>query len=186
MAYKYKILLPIVKLITKIYVRPEYEGLDNIPKDGAFILAGNHIHLLDPGPIMNSTNREIHFLAKASLFKLPQSLIFNHLGLIPVNRDGKDGAALDKAIEYLKNGEVVGIYPEGTRERGRGVLPFKMGVVKMAKETNTVIIPFATIGRYRPFRKGLKVKFGKPYKVGSNLEKSNEELRKIIKKLVEE
>ena len=186
MLIKYRILLPIVKLITKVYVRPKYEGLENIPKEGSVVLAGNHIHLLDPGPLMNSTNREIHFLAKASIFKLPQGLIFRHLGLIPVNRDGNDHGAYDKAVEYLNNGEVVGIYPEGTRERGRGVLPFKMGAVRMAYETNSVIIPFATIGRYRPFRPGPTVKFGKPYKVKKDLEKSNEELREIIKKLIEE
>ena len=152
---KYKILLRIVKFINKIYVRPTYLGLENIPKDGAYILAGNHIHLLDPGPIMSITNRHIHFLAKTSLFKFPQSLIFNNMGLIPVNRDNKDREAYEKAIEYLNNGEIIGIYPEGTRERGRGLLPFKTGAVRMANETNTPIIPFATIGRYRPFKKGL-------------------------------
>ena len=186
MAYKYKILLPIVKVITRIYVRPKYEGLENIPKDGAFIFAGNHIHLLDPGPLMNVTNREIHFLAKTSIFKFPQGLIFNHMGLIPVNRNGNDHDALGAAIDYLNNGEIVGIYPEGTRERGRGILPFKMGAVKMAQETNTVIIPFAATGRYNFFHPTLVLKFGKPYKVKKNLEKSNEELRNIIKKMVEE
>ena len=182
---KYKILLRIVKVINKIYVRPKYEGLENIPKDGAYILAGNHIHLLDPGPIMSVTNRHIHFLAKTSLFKFPQSLIFSHMGLIPVNRDNKDRDAYEKAIEYLNNGEVIGIYPEGTRERGRGLLPFKTGAVRMAKETDTPIIPFATIGRYRPFKKGLIVRFGEPYIVKKNIVEANDELREIIRRLLE-
>lgn len=183
---KYKILLIGVKFINKIYVRPKYEGLENIPKTGAFIFAGNHIHLLDPGPIMSTTNRCVHFLAKVSLFKFPQSLIFKHMGIIPVYRDGKDRNAYEKAIEYLNNGEIIGIYPEGTRERGRGLLPFKTGAVRMAYETNTPIIPFATIGEYRPFRKGLVIKFGKPYKPKKNIEKSNEELREIIRRLLKE
>ena len=182
---KYKILLRIVKVINKIYVRPKYEGLENIPKDGAYILAGNHIHLLDPGPIMSVTNRHIHFLAKTSLFKFPQSLIFSHMGLIPVNRDNKDRDAYEKAIEYLNNGEVIGIYPEGTRERGRGLLPFKTGAVRMAYETNTPIIPFATIGKYRPFKKGLIVRFGKPYVVKKDIDEANDELREIIRRLLE-
>ena len=182
---KYKILHGIVKIINKIYVRPTYEGLENIPKDGAYILAGNHIHLLDPGPIMSITNRHIHFLAKTSLFKFPQSLIFNNMGLIPVNRDNKDRDAYEKAIEYLKNGEIIGIYPEGTRERGRGLLPFKTGAVRMAYETNTPIIPFATIGRYRPFKKGLIIRFGAPYIVKGDIDESNQELREMIKRLLE-
>ena len=182
---KYKILLPFVKLATKIYIRPTYEGLENIPKDGTFILAGNHIHLLDPAPIMNITNRHIHFLSKASLFKFPQSLIFNNMGLILVNRDGNDKEAYKEAVEYLKNGEIIGIYPEGTRERGRGLLQFKNGAVRMAKETNTPIIPFASVGEYKPFKRSLTIRFAKPYKVKKSIEESNEELRKIIKGLLE-
>ena len=160
---KYKVLQKVVKFLTKIYIRPTYEGLENIPEEGAFILAGNHIHLVDPAPIMSITNRQIHFLAKASLFKFPQSLIFNNMDLIKVNRDGKDIEAYEKAVSYLKNNEIVGIYPEGTRERGRGLLPFKTGVIRMAIETSSKIIPFAIVGRYRPFRKGITIRFGKPY-----------------------
>ena len=182
---KYSFLLPIVKLGNKILIRPTYEGLENIPKSGAFIFAGNHIHLLDPAPIMSTSKRHIHFLAKASLFKFPKSLIFKNMGLIKVNRDGHDTKAYETAIDYLKKGEIIGIYPEGTRERGRGLLPFKNGAVRMALETNTLIIPFAIIGQYKPFRKGLIVRFGKPYKVKKDIQKSNIELREIIRILLE-
>ena len=181
---KYKVLLKIVKLINKVYVRTTYEGLENIPKSGPFILAGNHIHLFDPGPIMSITDRQIHFLSKASLFKFPQSLIFRNMGLIKVNRDGKDREAYESAVKYLKDGEIVGIYPEGTRERGRGLLPFKKGVVRMAKETDSVIIPFAAVGKYKPFRKGLTIRFGKPYKVTKDVDESLKELEKIIRGLL--
>ncbi len=182
---KYKILQKMIKGATKIYIRPKYEGLENIPAEGPYIFAGNHVHLLDPGPLISLTKRNIHFLAKSSLFKFPQSLLFKNMGLIPVNRDSKDRAAYDKAIEYLKNGEIIGIFPEGTRERGRGLLPFKTGAVRMAYETNTPIIPFALIGKYRPFRKSLTVRFGTPYKAKEDIYKSNDELREIIRKLLE-
>lgn len=182
---KYSFLQKLVKLATKIYIRPTYEGLDNIPKSGAFIIAGNHIHLVDPGTLMSITDRPIHFLAKASLFKFPQSLIFNNLNLIQVKRDGKDSEAYKDAVEYLKAGEIIGIYPEGTRERGRGLLPFKKGAVRMALEANVPIIPFATVGKYKPFRKGVIVRFGKPFKPSKDIEKSTEKLRDTIKKLLE-
>lgn len=182
---KYKILHGIVKFLNKIIVRPTYEGIENIPKSGAYILAGNHIHLFDPVTIMSITNKPIHFLAKASLFKFPQSLIFNHMGLIPVNRNRKDKEAYDSATKYLKNGEIIGIYPEGTRERGRGLLPFKKGAVRMSYETDAPIIPFATVGKYKLFRKGVIVRFGKPYIVKNGIDKSNDELREIIRRLLE-
>ena len=153
---KYSFLHGILNLISKVYIRPTYEGRENIPSEGPFILAGNHIHLYDPVTIMCAVKDDIHFLAKASLFKFPQSIIFNNMGLIKVNRDGKDSDAYNQAIDYLKKGKIVGIYPEGTRERGRGLLPFKKGAVRMAFETNSMIIPFAIVGRYRAFRKGLK------------------------------
>ena len=182
---KYYFLQKIVKFATKIYIRPKYEGLENIPKSGSFIIAGNHIHLVDPGTIMSVTNRKVHFLAKVSLFKFPQSLIFNNLELIKVYRNGKDNDAYKEAVEYLNKGEIIGIYPEGTRERGRGLLPFKTGAVRMALESNSPIIPFATIGKYKPFRKGIIVRFGKPYKPKKDIEKSTNELREIVKELLE-
>jgi 1-acyl-sn-glycerol-3-phosphate acyltransferase len=182
---KYKILRGIVKFLVSIYVHPTFKGTENLPKKGAFVLAGNHIHLCDPPTLLTVTKRQVHFLAKASLFKMPQALIFNNMGLIGVTRDGTDGSAYKKAVEYLKNGEIVGIYPEGTRERGRGLMPFKRGAVKMAYDANVKIIPFATTGRYRPFRKGPIITFGKPYKPQKDLNKSNEELREIIRKMIE-
>ena len=181
---KYSFLQKLVKIATKIYIRPVYEGLENIPKEGAFIFAGTHIYFVDPGPIMSVTNRNVHFLAKASLFKFPQSLIFNNLGLIKVYRNGKDSDAYKDAIEYLKKGEIIGIYPEGTRERGRGLLPFKNGVIRMSLKADAPIIPFATVGKLKPFRKGVIIRFGKPYKATDNIEESKEELRSIIQELM--
>ena len=182
---KYGFLRWSIKVVSSFYARQSYEGLENIPKDGAFILAGNHVHLYDPAMLMCVTKRRIHFLAKASLFKFPKTILFNNMGLIPVKRDGKDGNAYEGAVKYLKEGEIVGIYPEGTRERGRGLLPFKTGAVRMSYEANVPIIPFVTIGRFRPFRKGVVIRFGKPYKAKKDVEKSNNELREIIKKMLD-
>ncbi len=182
---KYKFLRILVILVSSVYVRQKYEGLENIPKKGSCVLAGNHIHLCDPAIVMCATRRQIHFLAKSSLFKLPQSLLFNHIGQIVTNRDGKDVGGYNTAVDYLKKGEIVGVYPEGTRERGRGLLPFKMGAVRMAIDADSMIVPFVSIGEYRPFRKGLIVRFGKPYKPNKDPKKANEELRNIISKMLE-
>ncbi len=179
----YDILKPLIWLITKVYIHPTIIGKENIPKEGRVILAGNHVHLLDPGPLIISSKRKIHFLAKASLFKLPQGIIFRHCSLIKVNRDGHDKKALDEAIKCLKEEKIVGIFPEGTRERGRGLMEFKYGAVKMANETNSPIIPFAIIGKFNPFKKTIFV-FDKPFIVSGNIEKDNKKSRYKVSKLV--
>jgi len=179
----YKIVKPIIWLFTKLFVHPKIIGKENIPREGRVIIAGNHVHLFDPLPLIVLSKRPIHFLAKASLFKNPQGIIFRHLNLIKVNRDGNDKKALDEAIDYLNNDKVIGIFPEGTRERGRGLMEYKYGAVKMANETNSLIIPFAIVGSYNPFKK-LYFIFDKPFKVSGNITLDNKNLRNRVSKLI--
>ena len=169
---------------TKVLFRPKISGLENIPKSGRFIIALNHTSMFDPVVIVANTKRRVHFLAKSELFKFPKSIIFNHLGLIKVYRNEKGKEALEDAIEYLKKDHVIGIFPEGTRERGRGLLPFKYGCVKMANETNCPIIPVGISGGYNIFKNKLCFNVGKPIHVSGNLEKDNELLRNKVKDLI--
>ena len=180
----YNIVKPIVWLFNLLFVHPKVIGKENIPKTGRIILAGNHTHLLDPLPLIVLNRRPVHFLAKQSLFKYPQGIIFRHVKLIKVKRDGHDSKALSDAVECLKNDNIIGIFPEGTRERGRGLMEFKYGAVKMAHEANSLIIPFAIIGSFNPFKKLIYV-FDKPFKVTGNIEKDNKNLRERISKLIE-
>lgn len=182
----YNFLRPILKVFTKICFRIKYEGISNIPKKGSIILAGNHTSILDPLILISSTNRNIHFLAKNELWKGPKRIIFSNLGLIPVNRREKDKESLKKSKDYLKDNKVIGIFPEGTTEKKRDLLPFKMGAVKMAYDTNTKIVPFAIKGSYSPFKK-LKITYGEPLSINDkNLEKENNKLREIIKEMIKE
>ena len=106
------------------------------------------------------------------------------MGLIPVNRKLKNNNALNEAYNYLNNDKVIGIFPEGTIGKA-GILPFKIGAVKMAYETNSEIVPFAITGTYKLFSKDLKIVFGKPIKVKDNdLEKENEKLRNIVVRMI--
>lgn len=178
----YKILKPFVFFFVKVFLRPKYLNKQYIPSQGRIILAGNHTHILDCLVLICSTKREIHFLAKDELFHGPKKLLFSHVGLIPVNRSIHDKDALRKAKECLNNDLVIGIFPEGTTEKGRGLLPFKIGAVKMASDTNTMIIPFKITGKYKLFSRSLTIKFHEPIKVtNSDLSKENDHLRNIIK-----
>lgn len=181
----YKLLRPLIKGFTYIFLHPKYKGLNNIPKNGPIIIAGNHTSILDPLVLISATKRPIHFLAKDELWQGPKKIIFNNLGLIPVNRREKDKYALEKAKEYLNNNMVVGIFPEGTTEKEKKVLPFKIGAVKMAKDSNTMIVPFSIKGSYSLFKK-VNVTFGKPILIKKDLEKENNSLRETIITMIKE
>lgn len=179
-----KIIRPIITSLFKIIYRPTIIGKENISKEGKIILAGNHTNNLDCLLLISSVKRNIHFLAKDELWKGPKRIIFDNLGLIKVNRRKKDKECLRHAIEYLKNEKVIGIFPEGTIGKKK-LLPFKIGAVKMAYETNSEIIPFVITGKYKIFFNDLKIEFGRPIKIKSNdLEKENENLRNIIIKMI--
>ena len=115
-----------------------------------------------------------------------KKIIFGNMGLIPVNRRMKDHNALTVAEEYLNNEKVIGIFPEGTTEKEVGkMLPFKMGVIKMAKDTNTQIVPFSITGSYKLFSKDLTLKFGNTISItDDNLESEKKKLEKTIEQLM--
>ena len=104
------------------------------------------------------------------------------MGLIPVKRKTKDGKALPRAIQYLENDKVIGLFPEATINRGDGViLPFKIGAVKMAHDSGRPIIPFVIKGKYKIFRRRIKIVFFEPIYVKENdLDKANEKFMKYI------
>lgn len=178
----YKIIRPIVKWLFIILYRPKIKGKENIPKDGGIILAGNHTNNFDCAILMASTKRCIHFLAKEELFKGIFGWLFKGLGLIPVKRKTKDGKALPRAIAYLEKEKVIGIFPEGTFNRSDDViLPFKIGAVKMSHDANKKIVPFVIKGKYKLFRRSVRIEFFEPiqYKT-DNLDEANEKLMKYI------
>lgn len=181
----YIILRPIIKILFLLYT-PKIVGKENIPKEGKIILAGNHTNNFDCLLLISSTKRCIHFLAKDELWKGLKKIIFSNMGLIPVNRREKSHHSLEMAENYLNNGKVIGIFPEGTFSKDKSrLLPFKIGAVKMAYDTNTMIVPFAITGKYKLFSRDLKIVFSEPISINSeDLEKENNRLRNIISDLV--
>ena len=178
----YVITRPIVKVYVKVFLRPTYIGLDNIPKEGKIVLAGTHTHSLDSFLLMSTTKRPIHFLAKKELWRFPYRIIMAHMGLIPVDRENKSPDSLKTAKKYLEDDKVVLIFPEGTLEKEKGkLLPFRIGVVKLAYDTNTKLVPFAISGDY--FKKGLRIKFGEAMEISKDLNKELDGLKNTIEEL---
>lgn len=179
----YKIVKPIVGVIFNFFYRPTVIGRENIPKNGGIVLAGNHTKWLDPVMLVAVTKRQVHFLAKDELFHGKTKFIVKGMGCIPVNRKIHDKDALNQSYNTLENDKVVGIFPEGTINRTKDVImPFKIGAVKMSNKTNSYLVPFTITGKYKVFRKGIRIEFLKPYKVTENLEQENEKLMNIISK----
>ena len=180
----YKITRPILSIFIKLY-RPTIIGKEFIPKEGRVILAGNHTSYLDPLLVAYGTKGCVHYFAKDSLYKGIKKPIFKGLGIIPVNRKIKDKNSLYKGIDVLNNDLVVGIFPEGTINKTDDiVMNFKFGAVKMAYETNSKIVPFSITHKYKFLKKSVKIEYGKPYNVSSDLKKENDILMKKVKTMI--
>ena len=183
----YRIVRTLGYPIFLLLYRPEFEGRNNIPKSGSVILAGNHTNNLDAAIMIAGPKRVIHMLAKKELFKSKISnRFFRSMGCIPVDRSIHDENAKSEAVSVLENGEVIGIFPEGTVNRtDKIILPFKYGAVSFAKKTNSYIVPFTITGKYKLFRKSIKITYEKPYKVNGDLEIENEKLMNIISNMLQ-
>lgn len=180
----YRIVSPIIKILFNFIFKPTYIGLENIPKEGKCILVGNHTNNLDCLLLISSTKRTIHFLAKDSLIKGFKKIIFQNMGIIPVNRKIHDKNALNSAIDILNENKVIGIFPEGTINKTDDIImPFKIGAVKMASTTNSTLVPFTIKNKYKVFKKSVILEFYKPYKINTqnkDLTDENKHLMNII------
>lgn len=179
----YIIVRPIITFLFIILFHPRIIGKKNIPKTGSIVLGGNHTNYLDCLLLISSTKRKIRFLAKDSLYKGPFGFIFKSMGIIPVNRKIHDSEALNQAREALYLGGTIGIFPEGTINRGGDlILPFKIGCVKMAYDTKAQIVPFIIKGKYNIIGKSVSIKFLEPYIPSDmNLDCENDKLMDLIR-----
>ncbi|MFD4857380.1 lysophospholipid acyltransferase family protein [Streptomyces atratus] len=171
---KYVVLGPLLRL----FFRPRIEGLEHIPEDGAAIVAGNHLSFSDHFLMPAILKRRITFLAKAEYFTGPgvkgrlTAAFFHSIGQIPVDRSGKDAgqAAIREGLGVLSRGELLGIYPEGTRSHDGRLYKGKVGVAVMAITAQVPVVPCAMVGTFEiqppgqvlPRVKRVTIRFGQP------------------------
>lgn len=187
--FGYKLLTPLMRVLFNLYYHPKIINKEVIPKDGPILIVGNHKHVYDQCLTIMATKRVIHYMAKKEYFEGRLAWFFKFVGCIPVNRQIKDTAATEQALEILKNNGAIGLFPEGTRNKTKDIflLPFKFGTVSMAKKTNATIIPFGLTGDYKFRSKNLVVRYGTPFKVGNmSLEEANDKLYHEVEKLMQE
>ncbi len=150
--------------LSKTFVRGEFYGLENIPKDKGFVLCCNHISMTDPVLLIAPINNQIYFMSKKEAFKIPVlGPIIKKMGAIKVDRQSNDKTAVTKSIEVVNNGNILGIFPEGTRNKEPGTAPkkAKAGAAFIALQTKADILPVAIYrkSKFWLFNKA-KVKFG--------------------------
>lgn len=173
---KYILLGPWLRLL----YRPKVEGLRNIPRSGAAILASNHLAVADSIFLPIAAPRRIKFLAKREYFTdrgikgLAKRIFFGGTGNVPIDRSSGSAAqaALDTGVRILTAGDLLGIYPEGTRSPDGRLYKGKTGIARMALEAEVPVIPVAMIGtdrineigsvRWRVKPGVVTVRFGKP------------------------
>lgn len=142
--------------------RFEVKGLEHFPQTGGVLICANHIDALDPPVVGITAPRDVNFMAKEELFNMPVFKgLLPKLRAFPVKRGMSDREALRKAISLLKNGEVMGLFPEGTRsktgELGKGF----SGAGFFALKGEALVVPCAIIGPYKLFKR-VQVVYGPP------------------------
>ncbi|MGW0469345.1 lysophospholipid acyltransferase family protein [Streptomyces sp. NPDC003027] len=171
---KYVLLGPLLRLL----FRPRIEGLEHVPEEGAAIIAGNHLSFSDHFLMPVVLKRRITFLAKQEYFTGPglkgrlTAAFFRSAGQIPVDRSGKEAgqAAIREGLGVLSKGELLGIYPEGTRSHDGRLYKGKVGVAVMAITAGVPVIPCAMVGTFEiqppgrvvPKVKRVTIRFGAP------------------------
>jgi 1-acyl-sn-glycerol-3-phosphate acyltransferase len=154
----YRVAHWLIRRFVLAWFRPTVTGRDHVPEVGPVVLAPVHRSIVDFlfSPVV--TDRKLFFMAKDSLWR---SRLLRRLlpvvGVFPVNRDGADREALHRAEEVLRNGQLLVMFPEGTRQRGDTVQPLRDGVAFLAARTGAVIVPVGIGGSEASLPKGKKI-----------------------------
>jgi 1-acyl-sn-glycerol-3-phosphate acyltransferase len=144
----------------------EVRGRDRIPRSGGLIVASNHVSFWDPPLVGTAAMRELHFLAKEELFRVPvMGALIRAYNAIPIRRGVADLSGLSRAIEVLKQGRALIMFPEGSRMRDGELHPARPGVGMLAVNADCHIVPCYISGSRRPAkfllrRERLRVWFG--------------------------
>ncbi len=149
-------------------------GRQLVPRSGPFLLVANHLSMADPVALIAYIPRHVHWITKVEVFEQwPLSIILPPGDPIKINRARADRQALRQAEEYLRNGEPVGIFAEGTRARGGEAQEARAGVVFLAQRTDVPILPVAISGTEKllpnrfPWyqRAKIEITFGEPFRL---------------------
>ncbi|MDK2561920.1 lysophospholipid acyltransferase family protein [Romboutsia sedimentorum] len=151
----YKFVIKAFKCFSSIFFKYKVIGRDNIPDEGNIIIASNHKSNLDPIFLAAAIeNREVAAIAKKEIFKIkPLGFILKKLNVIPINREKPDVSTIKNILRAIKEGYVLGIFPEGTRIKEPGFGQAKGGLSVFAIKGKALVIPVSIISNYKLFNR---------------------------------
>ena len=150
------------KILFHLIYRFDVKGFENIPKEGAVILCSNHIHFLDSIAEVIFIKRLYYIMVKAELMQSKLgNWFFRNLACFAVDRGKGDMKAIEIAEDHLRNGDMLMIFPEGTRNGMEKGIKMKKGAAMIALQTKTPIIPIGISGTFK-FMSKIKIRVGKP------------------------
>jgi 1-acyl-sn-glycerol-3-phosphate acyltransferase len=159
------------RLFFAIYFRRRIEGAENVPKTGPVLFASNHASFLDPPLVGSSVRRQIHYLARDTLFTVPLfGWVLRQVNSVPVDREGGGASGLKAVLDTLNNGHPMILFPEGTRTKDGKLQAARSGIGLAVIKTTAAVVPvlilgsFEALNRYHSFPRPHKVtvRFGKP------------------------
>lgn len=177
----------VTKILYLILYHVTYEGQEKVPAAGGYLIVANHRFLKDPLLLAHGLRRQVYFMGKKEFFQNPfLRVIFTWLGVFPVDRGSGDMGAIGRGVELVRQGKLVGLFPEGTRNRAGGPMKPKSGAAFIARQTGADIIPCGLIFQEgsRGFRARITVRYGDPIpyeSLGFTDEASPSSLRKASK-----
>jgi 1-acyl-sn-glycerol-3-phosphate acyltransferase len=151
-------------LWVRLWLRTEYHGQEHIPLTGPCIVASNHVSYLDPPVVGSGLSRVVNFIARDTLAKNAfMRWYYAQIGVILMDRDRGDVAALRKGLDVLKQGGVLALFPEGTRSHDGRLQKPKSGIGFLIARADVPVVPTFVDGTYQAFPRGAR--FVKPRKV---------------------
>ena len=178
--------------VVRALFRLRWTGLEHLPAEGGFVLAANHTSNFDPWPLGLPLFPRcwLRFMAKSELYWWPLGAVLNAAGAFPVERGRGDVEAIETAVELVRAGEVVVMFPEGTRRR-KGLRKKwearpHTGAARIAWQARAPLVPAAIKGTERLARLGpLRVAYGPPIEVSKDSRETTERLMAEIRRLHE-
>lgn len=142
-------LRPVARVVSRLFWKIEFEGVENVPCEGAVILTPNHASYPDPIWLTIPIRRPVRYMAWDALFRVPVfSAILRAFGAFPVRIEGHDRRSIREALEQIEAGRLLVIFPEGGRTTTGRLLGFKPGAFRLALLTGTPVLPVTIDGAY--------------------------------------